>query len=127
MDGAVFYEVIQRTSSFYCVLSADRGKNKVERDAEHTCNFLLCPGPEMIYITDMEPLNFKFMCPMCSKPNTEISVLGDGERYPSSWPRREGGSMSSLKSALTRAIGRGGYRAKRLDRKSFRETKGSLQ
>ena len=64
---------------------------------------------------------------MHSKTNTETSVLGDGERSHSSWPRQEGGSMDSLKPTLSRAKGRVFYIAKGLGKRSFGETKGSLQ
>ena len=63
---------------------------------------------------------------MHSKPNTETLVLGGGERFYLNWPKREGGSIDLLKSALTRAESRGFYRAKGLGRRSFRETKRSL-
>ena len=33
------------------------------------------------YVSDTKPLNLKFVCSMHSKPNTETSVLGDGERF----------------------------------------------
>ena len=35
----------------------------------------------LLIISDTEPINLKFVFPMHSKPNTETSVLGDGERF----------------------------------------------
>ena len=75
---------------------------------------------------DTEPLNLKFVCLMCSKPITETSVLGDGERFFLKWPKQEGRSIGSLKSTLTREESRGFYRDKGFGRRSSRGTKGNL-
>ena len=37
-------------------------------------------GKENGDVSDTEPLNLQFVCPLCNKPITEILVLGDGER-----------------------------------------------
>ena len=59
--------------------------------------------------SNTELLNLKFVCLMYRKPNTETSVLGDGERPHWSWPRGEGGSMGLLKSTSSKNRKQGGF------------------
>ena len=46
---------------------------------------------------------------MCSKPITELQVLGDGERFYLNGQNERAGGMSSLRLALTREESREFY------------------
>ena len=92
------------------------------------CHCMIYFSQQLCEVSDIDtkPLNLKFVCLTHSKPNTETSVLGDGERSHLNWPRWDNGSLGSLNSAFARTESREFYRAKGLGRRSFKETKESL-
>lgn len=50
----------------------------------------------IIFETDTEPLNLKFLCPMYNKPVTETPVLGDGKKcIPTGLNEKAGGQVLS--------------------------------